>query len=451
MKRMRRGKGYSKGSITIEASISLVLFVFLIVSFLGLINIARVQTKVGNALHLTALEISHLSYLYEVTGLYDLDVAVQKAGSEAGSALRSKVDNADKMIKNVENLNGLLSNTIKDIQDCEASEGSLVQAYDQGVMEVRDLKANFEAEKEKVKEIIDNPTKFLETLLKYGIGQGTNAAKNVLAGILAKGLMEEHIMAGGVVKDADAYLKKLGVEDGLSGMHFGASSLYSGKDYTDINLVVMYRVNVFPLLGDHFTMPVAQSASTRAWLQGDASKIVAEDSPGVPDEEDNDEEKETIWTKGNSARHDAITEMIEEEHKGDPGYIRVGTFSKGVGFDKEKSKLYIANSIDVKRDSYKKDDGTPNQPAIDAAVKRMLKTAYKNAGSVDTVNPEGKMPLPDTISIEMEVIVPENATDEEIAAVQKAIDKWKKAHPGPVDGVSDFSIKIVKKGGDSPE
>lgn len=449
MKQMRRGKRYNKGSITIEASISLVLFVFLIVSFLGLINIARVQTKVGNALHLTALEISHLSYLYEISGLYDLDVTVQKAGSQAGADLRDKVDHADKMIKNVENLNGLLSNTIQDIQDCEASEGSLVQAYDQGVMEVEDLKANFEAEKEKVKEIAANPTKFLTTLLKYGIGQGANAAKNVLAGVLAKGLMEEHIMAGGVVTDADAYLKKLGVEDGLSGMHFGASSLYAGKDYTDINLVVMYRVNVFPLLGDHFTMPVAQSASTRAWLQGDASKVAAEESPGVPDEED-EEEKETIWTKGNFARHEAITDLIEEEHKGDPGYIRVGTFSKGVGYDKEKSKLYIANSIDVKRDSYIK-NGVPNQSAINEAVKRMLRTAYNNAGTIDTVNPDGEMPLPDTISIEMEVIVPENATDEEIAAVQKAIDKWMAEHPGPVEGVSDFSIKIVKKGGDSPE
>lgn len=271
--RMRRNRRYSKGSITIEASISLIVFVFLIISILGLINIARVQTKVGNALHLAAIEISHLSYLYEVTGLYDLDVGIQNAGAGAGTELKNKVKDADKMVKNVENLTGLLNGTISDIKNFEASGDSLSQTYEQGKKEAADLKANFEGEKEKVREVIDNPVKFLETLLQYGIGEGSNAAKNILAGVLAKGLMEEHITAGDVVTDADAYLKKVGVKDGLAGMHFGASSLYSGDEYTDINLVVMYRVNLFPILGDHFTIPIAQSASTRAWLNGDAVKV----------------------------------------------------------------------------------------------------------------------------------------------------------------------------------
>ena len=47
-----------------------------------------------------------------------------------------------------------------------------------------------------------------------------------------------------------------------------ASSIFAPASPTNINLVVTYEINIYPLLGD-FKVTFAQSASTRAWLGGD--------------------------------------------------------------------------------------------------------------------------------------------------------------------------------------
>ena len=60
-----------RGSVTIEATISLSAFMFAIVTILTIVNICIVQAKMSYAINATAKEISQYSYLYSLTGLND--------------------------------------------------------------------------------------------------------------------------------------------------------------------------------------------------------------------------------------------------------------------------------------------------------------------------------------------------------------------------------------------
>ena len=73
-------------------------------------------------------------------------------------------------------------------------------------------------------------------------------------------------------KFADNKLKSLGVENGVDGLDFKRSCVFSSQvgNPTDINIVCTYDVNVFAMLGD-FKVTLANSASARAWLDGDCT------------------------------------------------------------------------------------------------------------------------------------------------------------------------------------
>ena len=270
-----KSRNRQKGSVSVEATLSLTIFVFFMISLVCLINVCRVQSKVSNALHLAAMDISNISYLYYITGMYDADTAIQTAAKEASGKLVEKIKPVDDVLDNTETLFGLIGSggtlaveTVKNPSQIGDTLDELRRMKEEGNSEVDALKSNFGSIQEQAKDIAKDPAGFVKLMVQSGIGEGMDVVKNLLAGVFAKSLMEEHISAGDTVGDVDAYLKSLGVEDGLSGMSFMASSLFAGDDNTDINLVVMYRVNIFPLFNLP-TIPFAQSASTRAWLSGD--------------------------------------------------------------------------------------------------------------------------------------------------------------------------------------
>lgn len=267
----------SRGSITVEASLSMILFVFFMVCIISLINISRVQTKVGNALHLAAIDISNMSYLYYLVGLYDLDTTISNSGEDAGTAITGHLAKADTVIKDTETFLSVIATGKDEVLGAEGNISDIVETLKStsgdAEKQVQAIKASSASLIDDFKGIADNPIGFVKILAQYGIGKASGTAKNLIAGLFAQSLMEDHIEAGGTITDANQYLVSLGVKDGLGGMSFLASEIFGGDDNTDINLVVVYRVNIFPLLGD-YTIPVAQSASTRAWLYGDTERTV---------------------------------------------------------------------------------------------------------------------------------------------------------------------------------
>ena len=70
---------------------------------------------------------------------------------------------------------------------------------------------------------------------------------------------------------ADAYLRYYGVRNGMDGLDFGESQLFSDDKYRMIDIVVEYDIEVYILklfLRDP-TIHVVQRCSMPAWLDGD--------------------------------------------------------------------------------------------------------------------------------------------------------------------------------------
>ncbi|MEE1256460.1 MAG: hypothetical protein UHN47_08120 [Lachnospiraceae bacterium] len=52
-----------KGAVVIEATLSLSLFMFMIIMLLSMVNLCTAQAKIGMALNTTAKEISQYTYI----------------------------------------------------------------------------------------------------------------------------------------------------------------------------------------------------------------------------------------------------------------------------------------------------------------------------------------------------------------------------------------------------
>lgn len=451
-----KSKNRQKGSVSVEATLSLTIFVFFMISIICLINICRVQSKVSNALHLAALDISNISYLYYITGMYDADTAIQAAAEEAGGQLVEKIKPVDDVINNTETMLGLIGNSGKLVVETAKDPTQLSDALEElkikkedGYLEVESLKSNLGNIKEQAKDIAKDPVGFVKLMVQSGIGEGMDIVKNLLAGVFAQALMEDHISAGGTVGDVDGYLKSLGVEDGLSGMSFMASSLFAGDDNTDINLIVMYRVNIFPLFNLP-TIPFAQSASTRAWLSGDVKTTF--DLP--EDKEESSEEpasRYSVWEQRDTSRGRELHDMFgQEKLNGESGFIPASVYSGYFGYGAETNTLYAGVSVDLYSKSYTNEDGSlkisglPWKDELAGELKKPITFRIKGGGDYSLEDIE-------SVNYEYFIYIPENATDEMVALLQQDVDQWMAENGSNLPtGIASLEINVVKIGGDTP-
>ena len=278
MKRFARSQA---GSMTIEATISVLAFVFVMVTLLTIINVSRARTAVQAAVNKSALEISQYMYLYKISGLYDLDMTLQ----EEGDAGLGQVDSSAKKLENMTAGMGALFQGVassgKNVQssfssgDFTGALNELKSAAADGQATAEDIAANYSALAEEIKGIAEDPLQFVKSLGALGVSAGMGELKSFLIGsLLAKAMMCKHLETETLT--ADQRLLSLGVVDGEAGLDLSRSSIFSiysgsANPGEDINIVAVYKLKLFPLLKADFTVTYAQSASVRAWLGGDAA------------------------------------------------------------------------------------------------------------------------------------------------------------------------------------
>lgn len=278
MKRFARSQA---GSMTIEATISVLAFVFVMITLLTIINVSRARTAIQAAVNKSALEISQYMYLYKISGLYDLDMTLQ----EEGDAGLGKVDSSAKKLEDMSAGIGALFQGVassgKSVQssfsegDMGAALEELKQAAAEGKDQAEEIKTHYSALEAEIKGIAEDPLQFVKSLGALGVSAGMSEAKSFLIGsLLAKAMMCNHLETDTMT--ADQRLRSLGVVDGEKGLDLSRSSVFSiysasANPGEDINIVAVYKLKLFPLLKADFTVTYAQSASVRAWLGGDAA------------------------------------------------------------------------------------------------------------------------------------------------------------------------------------
>ena len=231
--------------------------------------------------------------------------------------------------------------------------------------------------------------------------------------------------------NTDSYLKKLGVQDGLNGLNFKASSFLS--DQRSINVVVVYnvKINTFNLFGKEdviFTMK--QTASTAAWVRGKMPKV-------------EEEEQASRWTSENSTdRGKSWVGEIKNENQNDA--VKGG---KGIDlYNASRNEATNVVSVNVFMQTYSSYDSEATNETTSSSDYTIKSSALKSKLKKDAqklVDSLGKMPS----EIEMDngdmqaidaknakkvliIVIPEEAAQNEamlteINSIAKEIEKEK--------------------------
>ncbi len=297
-----------KASITIEATISLTTFAFLIITLLTVVNICVAQTKIGMAINSAAKEISHYSYLYALTGFAESHKKVAESGQKTKEEVNEVLGSVNTVFTEMQNLGADVKSNPTDISgilsDAENVKGS-----------ASDLK-------ELVADISKDPKGLMLGFAKIVVNDFTNEALSRLAEALAKSLVQKNL-ATATDGDVDAYLRFLGVVPDakgsyIGGLDFSNSSLFKNGS-NEIKINVSYDIKVIALLPIDFKFHFNQTAVTQAWLCGESTYVTRE--------QELENFNNTIWTEATiQERVDLIRHQGIEEYL-DKGYLKTSNLT----------------------------------------------------------------------------------------------------------------------------
>jgi len=244
---MRRDEA---GYIVVETIGCFLLFVFLNISILSLINIVTVQARIHYALTQAAEAVSMYTYTLDVVGLADHIVA----GTQ-------KAEDAEEGLNQIKGHINDLTNAIRSLDMPEVGNRAEV-LFDDGVTIVEDIQ--------------NDPQAVFQKFLTYNVMEGMDFLFEGAVRPLVGWYLRNGDLSG------DEYLRAFHVENGLKGLDFKKlSTLDLGTTVTDhdsrfltkrgtVKIVVSYNIDytfgALPL--DFAKLHVTQAVETRAWLGG---------------------------------------------------------------------------------------------------------------------------------------------------------------------------------------
>lgn len=235
-------KGRQDGMLTVEAVLSLVPFIMAILGIISFINIFAVHNKIQYSMYQMANELSCYTYFYQALGLRDADKQLGEDADKHTEQLDSAIEELNTFIEQIGEMQG-------------SDAGHLVETG---------------------AELLRDPKALLRGFVYLGVEKAEHAAKSFLLEIISGGLMEVYLDESFLdtrPRKADEYLKAFGVKDGIDGLDFGKSELFSDEEYRMIDIVVEYDLEVYILklfLKDP-TIHVVQRCAVPAWLDGDGT------------------------------------------------------------------------------------------------------------------------------------------------------------------------------------
>lgn len=375
-------KNRERGAVIVEATIALTTFVFAIYIILSIVDICYVQAKMGIAINSAAKEMSQYAYMYEVFGVSDM--MDQEGGENSSSSL-------------MESFGSFLG---------EVSEGTADFS--------QSLSDTFKGAQEQANN--DDAAEYLSNVLGMG---------------LAQILMKKNLCSY-EGESADAFLRKLHVKNGFSGLNFLNTTFLTDAAHNKVELIVHYEVEVVRLLDTSYTFKFMQKAETKAWTSGVSSGKDASDAAS---------QTSTIWDMGWGTRGKAIVNNEKKKYT----YTSTGDGFHAV--DPTANEFVKIRSIDTTTKT--------NQSSAD--IERELKETYKtlkenveDLGENVPVQKDGKDTTvksdPSTRKYKVVLVVPDSYDKE---TVDQAVENFKKNNPGvSVDiktGYGDPTPKTTKE------
>ncbi|MGN0158810.1 MAG: hypothetical protein ACI39W_06700 [Brotaphodocola sp.] len=284
-----------KGVLSIEASISYSIFFMVMVTILYTMRIVYAYGLIQHAVSQTAKELSMYTYIYQVSGLNDLNQQISGATEE-----RTEQFNAD--------------------------AESVVKFYEE--FSAGDMTARYEG--------TISPTEILKNVGAAMLRKGNQEVNQQLFQLIVKPLLAGYIGADSQNTEnaADTRLKNLRVVGGMSGLNLSSSRFF--EDGATIDLVVCYTIDpVLPI----DIMPELNLAN-RACVRGMNGIAVFSGSSGSENADD-----ASIWDKPAMERGKLIQEQEGLRNLPDnfPVFCR---------YDSGSGKATAVQSIDIRDVSY---------------------------------------------------------------------------------------------------
>lgn len=345
---------HNKGSLTVEATLSLIIFIYAFLTILTLCKFAKAQVVIQHAINQTAMEISKFSYITNKLGL--------KIDKTTGN---NTIQETDKMIGEVANFIDVINNEEENIRDSVEDLEGTDTFYD-------DIKTSYENIEEastsligSAKVYLDDPKALLKGFAAIANGEIADfAVSRYIASPLSKILVEKYLPKKN--SDADEYLKGLGVDNGLDGLNFNTSTIF--KDGSTINITVFYNMTIdFPLFPEK-KLCSRLNASTIGWQ----SKLFFGDN----DAGDNNQTNKSyinIWDYGGEKTTDEFIKIIKDERN--TSIVRTPLSLDF--FDSQSNEFTYVHSMNTELKSYST-DGILDIRQIKSKVKFYAKDAIKD-------------------------------------------------------------------------
>lgn len=251
---MRRDEN---GYIVVETIGSFLLFVFLMISILSLVNIVTVQARIHYAMTQTAETVSMYAYTLEVLGVADHMQNSAQQAQKAETEIYTLQKNINEVLDQIESLN------------IDGIKASGQKTYDQ----VSDF----------VSSAREDPKAILQEFMNLGLQQAGSLA---FESLIVSPLMERYLSSG--TMSGDEFLRAFQVIDGIDGLDFADVDLVSFDTETgrftstanndssiltangNVKLTVRYKIDyTFGALPLPFgELEVTQEVMTKAWLNG---------------------------------------------------------------------------------------------------------------------------------------------------------------------------------------
>lgn len=253
--------GKSKGSLTVEAALTLPIFLFVILSISFLIKAVYVYEIMEHAIMETAKELSTYSYILTVSGVKEIDDIIDDGTKRRGELFNRHLDTFVEGFVAIEEFSGTIQDNAEAI-----GEGELDIDYEDIKKKYDNLEEKLETALESGEEIFENPQEeALSILFSFGGLVYNDAKKGVLQNI-SKLILRKYISPGDP-SQADQRLKSLNIEGGLSGLDFKYSKLFENGD--DIDLIVSYKLDLVLPIQFLPDLNIIHRATVRGWLNGE--------------------------------------------------------------------------------------------------------------------------------------------------------------------------------------
>lgn len=232
-----------KGSLTVEACLSLTIFLMVFLTIMYFVRIVFAYGIVQHSLNQVAKEFSSYTYYYQVSGLGDINDAIQNSTSAGTQNFNKNVGDMMDVYKEFGNLGDGIANISK-----SASEGDLAgiaESFSSLSGNTEDFTSAISTAKEDIQKIVEDPMTAVKSLGGVLLNSGNEIGKTLICGEISRHLMAKYISADGY-NAANERLEKLRIKGGLDGLNFSASSFW--KSGNDVEFVVCYTINpVFPI------------------------------------------------------------------------------------------------------------------------------------------------------------------------------------------------------------